>query len=217
MTALYIPEGLRAEDKFHHIDMGFLNRRLCISALSSEVRGQFFERQKPGTDHMTRVVNDHLLVEMLLDFCEATDVPTLLKALTLGKPDRLFRSTERLEPCPKIHKARRVCHAVKLDFDFGKLVSIAYHTSHIFSDTGMLILKMGSPHYPANSIVGLLHDKPDHFEIEPLVIGQPWFDHGRNGEDSRLMMVSGHDFGEILPEDHCCPNKAIEGPCNMLI
>ena len=34
MTALDIPERLRAEDKFHHIDAGFLNGRLCMSALS---------------------------------------------------------------------------------------------------------------------------------------------------------------------------------------
>ena len=201
MTVLDIPEQLRTEDKFHHIDMGFLNRRLCISALSSEVRQQFFESQKPGTDHMTTLVNDHLLVTMLLDCCEAIGAPTLLKALTLGGSSRLFRSTERLAPCPEIYEAQRVCHAVMLDFDFGKRVSIAYHTNHIVSDTGRLILSQGVREVRGTSIVGRVHDRLDHFEIEPLVIGQPWFDHPRNGEDSSRLMVLGHDFGEILPED----------------
>ena len=201
MTVLDIPERLRGEDEFHHIDMGFLNRRLCISTLSSEVRQQFFERQKPGTDHMTTLTNDHLLVTMLLDCCEAAGAPTLLNALTLGKSVHLFRSTERLAPCPEIYEARRVCHAVELDLDFGKPALIAYHTKHIVSDTGRLNLSMGTSRVPGHSIVGLLHDKHDHFEIEPVVIGQPWFDHWRNGDDGSQLMVLGHDFGEILPED----------------
>ena len=58
MTAIDIPQELRAEDKFHHIDMGFLNRRLCITALLPEARQHFLEQQKPGSDHMTLLAND---------------------------------------------------------------------------------------------------------------------------------------------------------------
>ena len=78
---------------------------------------------------------------------------------------------------------------------------IAYHTSHIVSDTGKMVLHKGSSDGYVNSIVGLLNDKPDRFEIEPMVIGQPWFDHPRNGEDSSQLMWLGCSFGEILPED----------------
>jgi len=73
----------------------FLNRRLCITALRP-IRAQFLERMKPGTDHVTVLSNDHLLVTMLLDLCQSIKAPTLLEALTLGKPRNLFRSTERL-------------------------------------------------------------------------------------------------------------------------
>ena len=201
MPALDIPERLRAEDKFHHIDMGFLNRRLCISALHPEARQYFTEHQKPGSDHMTVLANDHLLVTVLLDCCEAVGAPTLLKALTLGKPRHLFRSTGRLAPCPEIYDAARVSHAVELDLDFDKPVVIAYHTSHIVSDTGKMVLNKGAGEGYVNSIVGLVHDKPARFEIEPLVIGQPWFDHPRNGSDSDNLMFFGRSFGEILPED----------------
>ena len=201
MLAVDIPERLRAKDKFHHIDLGFLNSRLCIGALPDQVRQEFIERQKPGSDHLTRLANCHLLVTMLLDSCEAVGAPTLLKALTLGKPRHLFRSTERLAPCPDIYDAARVCHAVELDIDFGKPVVIAYHTSHLVSETRKMVLHAGASEGHVNSIVGLLHDKPDRFEIEPLVIGAPWFDHWRNGSDSETLMWLGSSFGEIQPED----------------
>ena len=62
MAASKIPDEVRCKDAFHHIDMGFLNRRLCITALPPDVRRHFIERQKPGTDHMTMLGNDHFLV-----------------------------------------------------------------------------------------------------------------------------------------------------------
>lgn len=203
MTVRDIPERLRAEDKFHHIDMGFLNSRLCMGFLPPDVREWYFENLEPETDHLARFRNHHRLVTAVLDCCEALDAPTLLKALTLGEPRRLFRSTERLAPCSEIYDAARVCHDVELDpnFDFGKPVTIAYHTSHVVSETGKMVLNRGESAGYVNSIVGLLHDKPDRFEIEPMVIGQPWFDHPRNGEDSSRLMWLGRSFGEIQPED----------------
>ena len=196
-----ISEELRTQDKFHHIDIGFLNKRLCITALFPRVREYFREAQKPGTDHFTELSNAHLLITMLLDCCREADVPTLLKALTLGKPRHLFCSTERLEPCPEIYHSGRVCHGVRLDIDFGKPVVIAYHTSHIISDTSRMALARGADENHLNSIVGRVHDKGDRFEIEPLVIGSPWFDHPRNGEDSLALMWAGDIFGEVLAED----------------
>ena len=61
--------------------------------------------------------------------------------------------------------------------------------------------KAGRSQDYVNSIVGLLHDRDDRFEIEPLVIGQPWFEHPRNGKDAPALMWLGRSFGEILPED----------------
>ena len=203
MTVLDVPDGLRAKDKFHHIDMGFLNSRLCLGFLPPDVRQRFSENQKSETDHLTKFSNYHLLVTMVLDYCEYLDAPPLLKALALGKPRHLFRSTERLAPCLEVYDAARVCHVVKLDLDFGKPVNIAYHTRHIVSDTGKMVLHKGSSDGHVNSIIGLLHDKPNRFEIEPMVIGHPWFDHPRNGDDSdrSCLMFLGSSFGEILPED----------------
>lgn len=201
MSVEHISPNLRVKDVFHHIDMGFLNRRLCITALLPEIRAQYIDLEKPGSDHMTVLANDHLLVTMLLDVCHAIEAPTLLEALTLGKPKQLFRSTERLSPCPEVYEAARVDHVVVLDLDFEKPVHIAYHTEHLVSSTGTMTLAEGADSNYVESIVGLLHDKPDRFEIEPMVIGAPWFDHPRNGDDAGKLMFCGREFGEILPED----------------
>lgn len=201
MTVLNIPEKLRTEDKFHHIDMGFLNRRLCLGFLSPDVRQYFSEKKKSGADHYSNLSNDHLLVTLVLDCCEYFHAPTLLKTLTLGGSRLPFRSTERLSPCSEIYDAARVSHSVELDFDFGKPVVIAYHTRHLVSDTGRMVLNKGSTEGHVNSIIGLLHDKPTRFEIEPMVIGQPWLVHPRNGKDGAQLMFFGSSFGEILPED----------------
>ena len=77
MTALDIPADQRTTDKFHHIDMGFLNSRLCMTALFPEVRENFLEHRTVGSDHQTLLGNQHLLVTALLDCCEALGAPTL--------------------------------------------------------------------------------------------------------------------------------------------
>jgi len=199
MSADKIPERYRLADFFSHIDMGFLNRRLAISALGP-IRSDFLERQRPGNDHMTVLANDHLLVTILIDVCSEIKAPTLAEALTLGSRKHLFMSTERLEPCPEIYKDERVKHSVHLDIDYGKPVNIAYHTSHVVSDTGRMTLADGYREGYRQAMIGLLHDKEDSFEIEPIVIGAPWLDHPRN-KDRAGAMWFGPDYGEILPED----------------
>jgi hypothetical protein len=194
-----IPKTYRLADYFSHIDMGFLNRRLAISALGP-IRQEFLERQKPGDDHWTILNNDHLLVTMLIDVCTAVSVPTLAEALALGRPKHMFMSTERLEPCQNIYDASRVTHGVHLDYDYGRPVVISYHTHHIVSDTGRMVLRDGYQKGHRESIIGLLHSRPEEWEIEPIVIGAPWLDHPRN-EDGAGAVWYGYDYGEILPED----------------
>jgi hypothetical protein len=199
MSASEIPERYRLTDFFNHIDMGFLNRRLAISALGP-IRDHFIDRRTPGEDHMTVLANDHLLVTMLIDACSHLKVPTLAEALKLAKPKHLFMSVERLEPCPEIYEADRVKHAVQFDIDYGKPVNIAYHTSHVVSDTGRMTLAGGHHEGYRHAMIGLLHDKGDSFEIEPIVVGAPWLDHPRNQEGAAVIWF-GRDYGEILPED----------------
>lgn len=201
MSATLLPAEVRQADYFQHIDMGFLNRRLCLTALPGDGRRLYAEHAKVGSDHTTVLSNDHLLVTMLLDACIALRVPTLLEVIALGKPRHLFCSTERLAPCPAVYTDPRVVQEVILNVDVAKPVQIAYHTEHIVSSTGKMTLAEGAAKQYVESMVGLLHDKGDKFEIEPLVMGAPWLEHPRNGPDSEQLMWFSRDYGEILPED----------------
>jgi hypothetical protein len=201
MSIAEISSDLRTKDAFHHIDMGFVNRRLCLTALGEAGRKYYAERALPRDDHMARLSNDHLLVTMLEDICEHYGAPTLLESLQLGEVRIMFRSTERLAACPDVYSAKRVEHEVELPLDFGKPVVIAYHTEHLVSDTGRMALAEGSGKGYVQSIIGRLHDEPDRYRIEPLVIGAPWYEHSRNGEDGTALAWFGQEFGEILPED----------------
>jgi hypothetical protein len=194
-------DDLRRDDFYQHIDMGFLNRRLCLSALPPDIRHLYVERSEPGFDHFTVLRNDHLLVTIILDLCDALKAPTLLEALRVGGPRRLFRSVERLGPCPEIYDASRVRHPVLIDIDFGKPVEIAYHTEHLVSSTGRMTLHEGAERGYREAIVGLLHDRGDRYEVEPLVIGAPSLDHPRNSKGGDVLAWLSHDYGEILPED----------------
>lgn len=201
MSVDQISDELRVKDAFHHIDAGFLNRRLALRALPKQLVDIYHERAEVGSDHMTVLRNDHLLVTMLEDLCEHREVPTLFEALELDEPHLMFRSTERLTPCPEIYDEKRVEHEVLIPFELEKPVKIAYHTTHLVSDTGTMTLSEGSSEGYVESIIGILHKENDFFRVEPIVIGAPWFDHPRNGDDCPELMWAGQDFGEILVED----------------
>ena len=186
---------------FLHIDPGFINQRLCLLALNLPLCKGLLPKFRSERNNIDRMLNGHFLVTALLDCCEVVGAPTLLEAVRLGKPRQLFRSTERLTPCPEIYEAARVSHDVELNVDVEKPVKIAYHTKHLVSDTGKMVLAAGAMGGHTNSIIGLLHDRPDSYEIQPLVIGAPSFEHPRNDDDTSGLEIYDNKFGELLPED----------------
>ena len=189
--AFSIPDHLRCEDEFHHIDAGFVNQRLCLTAIPPEGREWVVDHSRPVVIPLDETYNRHILVTALLDCSEAYGAPTLLEAINAGRPCHVFRSTERLAACPEIYDAARVKHDVVLDVEPPKPVRIAYHTRHLVSDTGKMVLARGRSHAYVNSIVGRLHDRGSELEIEPLVIGAPWFEHPRNHDPSDHFDVVG--------------------------
>jgi hypothetical protein len=194
------PESVRTDDLFNHIDMGFLNRRLAISALGP-AREEFFQRQQPGDDHMTVLRNDHLLVTLLIDVFNAVGAPTLAEAIVSGRKSASFMSIEQLEECPEIYDSERVAHGVHFEFETKKPVRVAYHTEHLVSSTGKMTLSEGYEKGYSQAILGRVHDRDDFFEIEPVVIGAPMLDHPRNNSSTADLMWSSHYYGELLPED----------------
>ncbi|WP_319532954.1 hypothetical protein [uncultured Cohaesibacter sp.] len=193
-----LPEEFRTSDYFNHIDMGFLNERLAITALGP-LRNDYFEKRDSSTDHIALLQNRHLLVTMLIDLYRSLDVPTLLEALELNQPRHVFMSIEQLEPCLEIYDKKRVSHNVIFDIHREKHVKVSYHTSHICADTGRMILAEGKGYRQA--IIGLLYRRDEYFEIEPIVIGSPWLDHPRNKNGHTAIWLGQEKFGEILAED----------------
>lgn len=210
MSVDQVREELRTKDAFHHIDAGFLNRRLAMRALPPPMFQFFSDNAEVGADHFTQMRNDYLLVTILEDLCEKAGIPPLLEALETSKQKLMFRSTEKLAPCPEIYNAERVEHEVELPLDFGTSVKIVYNTKHLVSDTGKMTLAEGSPAGYVQSIIGVVHKSQHSVRVEPIVIGAPWFDHPRNGDDRDELMWLGMDFGEILPEDISEFSKARE-------
>jgi hypothetical protein len=152
----------------------FINYRLCLSVLPANIRDRLVRQAPRGYGQSAERHEDQLLTDTLRRICEETKKPTLEKALTCGSFPCLFHSSERLAPCPGVHDKVHVDHAVELGSDLGKPIRIAYHTSHIVSDTGRNSLfkgSEGSVGIRGHEIIGIVHDKRDRFEIQPLVLG----------------------------------------------
>ena len=194
---------VRTGDFFFTIDLGFVNRRLCLSCLPPLLQTEYSCRQKPGSDPITILANDRMLINMLLDFCQANSVPTLLKATEMsqesGQTGIMFVSNAKLSARKSLRKGLSASHCVELDLRTNKPVSVTYHTQHMVSTTGAERLEQGG----RQSIVGLLHEKQERFEIEPLVIGTPLFEHHRNPpvHPGTMFNRTIWSYGEILPED----------------
>lgn len=199
MTIQDLLSNDRVADHYSHIDIGFLNRRLAMTALGP-CRNYFIARQKPVHDHMSGLANDHLLVEMLLDRCKELGVPTLAKTLNEAPLAPMVMTTEQLVACPEVYIDARVNQRVALTVSDKRSVILTYHTSHIVSDTGRLALSKGYSDGYREAMVALLHDRVDRIELEPIVMGAPWLDHPRN-KDATHLMWHGLEYGEILPED----------------
>lgn len=196
-----IPRDLRTGDFFAHIDMGFINRRLALSALPAPTRQWYMDHRSAGTDHLSELGNDHLLTTMLLDVYREFGAPTLLEALAEGAERKVFCSTQKLEPCPEVYSAPRVTQKVVLPVEFDRPIALEYHTKHIVSDTGKMTLAEGHERGYVEAIFGLLHKRPDRFEIEPVIMGAPTYDHPRNKDASPMLPWVGSELGEILAED----------------
>ena len=152
---------------------------------------------------MTVLANDRLLVNVLLDCFRASAFPTLLKALNIiresGKTGMPFLGNARLSGCKDVRRNPQASHRVELDVEINKPVALTYHTEHIVSTTGAERLEQGA----IQSVVGLLHDKEERFQIEPLVIGTPIFEHSQNPPVHPGTLFNGTiwSYGEIVPED----------------
>ena len=171
-----------------------------MAHLPQPYREKYRQRLVPGDNKITELANDRLVVDMLVDIYRHVDTPALRNVL--GQTGQtLFLATEVLPPCKDVFEVSRVNYRVGLNTNFGKPLNLAYHTEHIVTTTGRERLAKGA----LQAILGVCHDYPDRFEIEPLIIGTPLLNHPRNGSERArdYLMFSPYSpsYGEILPED----------------
>lgn len=199
MDVRKLPQSERVLAPYHHIDAGFINRRLCFSVFGEPLVDYFTRYRKAGDDHWTQLANDHLLVELALRAARAGGVLTLGEVLAEEPPKRrLWCSTERLEGNPAVYDDGRIRNRVLLPYEYDRAVYLEFGTEHIVADTGRSELASEN----VVSVMAGLHSVSDREVIcRPLIMGAPSFDHPANRELGVDLSWNGWDQFEIAPED----------------
>ena len=183
---------------YHHIDPGFLNRRLCFSTFDPWLREQFNQYSMPGDDHMTLLSNDHLLVYLVLTACNAEKIPALGEVLARGDCRGLFCSTEHVDPTPEVYTAEHVRSRVVPSFPCEQKVFLEYHTKHIVADTGKLRLHKGSV---LSIVAGIESISDNQIIARPLIIGDPTYQHQFNKDIGVDLLFHGWTWYETPARD----------------
>lgn len=193
-----LPSNQRSLAPHHHIDTGFLNRRLCFSTFDPWLQEQFSRYRMTGNDHMTALSNDHTLVTLVLAACGAAKVPSLGEVLAGGNGRRLFCSTERVGPTPDIYAADHVRSRLVPSFPCEQGVFLEYHTQHIVADTARMRLHKGS----LLSIVAGIDSVSDREIVaRPLIIGDPTYQHQFNKDMEVDLFFHGWTWYEVFAGD----------------
>lgn len=189
----------RASCPTHHIDAGFINRRKCISVFGRPYADLFNKMRYPGDDHMSRLMNDHLMIHLALAACKVMNVPSLLECMQDPRPRQLFCSTEKVKGCGNaVYNMNRVSNQVKPAFESTRKVFLEYNTSHIYADTQRMLLSDG---HTMSLVAEVFTVDEEKIIAHPLIMGTPTFD---NPDNRKL----GFDYAfdnwtqyQLYPED----------------
>ncbi|MCG8038558.1 MAG: hypothetical protein JAZ19_16150 [Candidatus Thiodiazotropha taylori] len=190
---------IRTCSPFHYIDPGLINQRKIFSIFGATFLEVYDKNRSTGTDHLSALKNDHLLVSMCIDLCKNLAVKSLSKAIIEGPGiGQLVCSTEQLHGNENVWSEDRCRNKIVVPFDYTKDVYIEYSTEHIFSSTTKSELSEGT----TNSLIGEIRNIDDKkIVIHPLIIGAPTYDHPRNNDLIEQLVWSGWDQYEVFPED----------------
>lgn len=188
----------RVKKPRHHIDAGFINHRQIFSIVNQRFRDNYEQGRIKQDDHMSRLLNNHLLVSCLLSALHSSETLTLGEILHRPVVGALFCSTEQFAPNEEVYDARRTRSSIILPYDSDWAVSIEYSTKHIVADTGLSELHQGGHITVA---AGIRRIEGNHIIAYPLVMGAPSFDHLANHELGIDLMWNGWEWFEIFPGD----------------
>ena len=183
----------------HHIDAGFINRRKCLSVFGRKYAELYNKHKYQGDDHMSVLMNDHLLISLALDWCSVNDIPSLGELISCPKAQQLFCSTEVVKGCGYIERdVKRASNVIEPSFETSREILMEYHISHIYADTQKMLLENGHK----MSIVAEIFKVDDNkIIVHPLVIGAPTYDHPYNRDLPFDYMFDGWSQYEIFAED----------------
>lgn len=157
------------------IDPGLVHHRLIqtvIGTAGCTLIDEQARRLPPMPDWQMRVRLDHIYASVLLEFCKATQVPTLGRYLT-ARNGAIICSTEPLAGCRDLYRSKdarvlsRWAPYAKSDY----VCEFEYSTARVVSDTLRSELSRGAE----LSVVAILaRAEGTHLVWKPLVIGNPW-------------------------------------------
>lgn len=183
---------------YHHIDPGFINYRKCFSTFGSNFIDLYKQLSNKDDDHMAKLQNDHLIVDLALKFCLANEIKSLGDSIINPKKGALFCSTENLEGNEEVYDKRRVRNRVLLPYDYGKEIYLEFGTEHFVADTG----RVEQAQQSEVSIIGEIRKiDNDTIIIYPIIMGAPTFDHPWNRDIKIDLIWYGWDWYESFPED----------------
>ena len=191
----------RIKNPYFHIDPGFINHRECFSAIGSQQLVIFEQYRKQGDDHYSSLFNDHLLVDIVLNFAKRAKIQTLGETLQNPQIGTLFSSTETLEGNEDVYEEdRRVRNRVLLPYNYDKEVYLEFSTRHFLAETGQVEQSIRC----SASVIGKIRTVSDvEIIIYPLIMGAPTFKHTQNEKISVSVDLAwyGYRWYEIYPED----------------
>jgi len=191
----------RVQIPYHHIDPGFINKRLVLSTFGSHFVSVFNQYRKEGNDHWTELSNNHLMVDIALTFCKELKVKLLSEVLSDLHEGSLFCSTEEIEGSDNVYEDGRKSSKILLPYQYDIDTVLVFGTEHFVASTGRSEVTDGAK----LSIIGRIREiSNNQVIIWPLIIGAPSFDHQFNKDfiiKPKYLMWYGWVWYEIYPED----------------
>lgn len=195
-----IPLIDRNSEIYHHIDAGFINKRLCYSTFGKQFSEVFNLKKKEEIDHWNSLANNHLFVELATSYCRQKKVPPLGELLEDLKPGSLFCSTEKCEGTDEdLYDGLRAKNRIILPFYNEKKVELHFGTSHFVADTGRV--EQEDEHYI--SVIGIIREVTESsVKIHPLIMGAPLLNHPKNSHiNEEVLWWCRSEAFEIFPHE----------------
>jgi hypothetical protein len=190
----------RTADLYFHVDPCFVNLRKCGSICGPAFIDPYKDRAELSSSWPMAVFNDHLAVDLVMQWCRDQHVSTLAERLIAPQVGDVFCSIEKIRGKEDVYDDERVTVPIAVPYESDLQIEMEFGTKHIVCDTGRVLLSRESD----LALIGEIHAVDGcRVLIHPLIMGSPTFYHARNTDRTLAGRVSWYarDFYDTLPED----------------